>query len=53
MTATRFPRCNQCGKRLLGLDLWVNRYATSVPISVRKKCSRCNARATEGDKDNE
>jgi DNA-directed RNA polymerase subunit RPC12/RpoP len=51
MTVTRYPRCNQCGKRLLGLDLWVSRYATSVPLSVRKKCSRCNAK--EGDKDNE
>jgi hypothetical protein len=53
MSAVRFPqpRCTGCGNRLTGVDLWVRRYARTIPRDVRRRCSRCNARATEGDKE--
>jgi hypothetical protein len=37
----RFPRCPNCGRRLAGLDLWLRRYALSIPLPERKRCARC------------
>jgi hypothetical protein len=36
----KLRRCSSCGTQLTGADLWMFRYATTVPLSIRKHCSK-------------